>query len=155
MTSKKLLLPLCSAAGAASKTGAAGAAAAGDGSSSPRHTAAAAGSNISSPMLLPSSSISAGAAAGFTANTPGARASTVGRPFQGVVALMPEAAGLPYDEHYTYLCLLRRSVLYGPTMGLPTGPPTTAGRSSMMSLTGAASASPGMLSHSNSVVFRM
>jgi hypothetical protein len=87
------------------------------------------------------------------ASTPGGagRASTMARPFQGVVASLPEAAGLPYDENYAYLCLLRRSVLYGPTMGLPVGPPTTAGRSSMMSLTGAGP--PGSLSHSNSVVF--
>jgi hypothetical protein len=88
------------------------------------------------------------------AATPGARASTVGRPFQGVVASLPEAAGLPYDENYAYLCLLRRSVLYGPTMGLPTAPAAGAGgRSSMISLTGGGQAG-GMLSHSNSVVFR-
>jgi hypothetical protein len=69
------------------------------------------------------------------------------------VALLPEAAGLPYDENYAYLCLLRRSVLYGPTMGLPTAPAANAGgRASMLSLTGGGQS--GMLSHSNSVVFR-
>lgn len=106
----------------------------------------------SSRMLLPSSSSITGAAAG----TPGARASTVGRPFQGVVALLPEAAGLPYDENYAYLCLLRRSVLYGPMMGLPTAPAANAGgRASMISLTGGVGGGgAGMLSHSNSVVFR-
>lgn len=106
-------------------------------------------------MLHPSSSISS--AACTVASTPaGARASTIGRPFQGVVAALPEAAGLPYDEQYAYLCLLRRSVLCGPTMGLPTAQQAGGGgRSSMISLTGAASGQPGMLSSSSSVVFRM
>jgi hypothetical protein len=71
-----------------------------------------------------------------------------------VVAALPEAAGLPYDEQYAYLCLLRRSVLYGPTMGLPTAPQAGGNRGSMISLTGAASGQPGMLSSSSSVVFR-
>lgn len=73
-----------------------------------------------------------------------------------MVAALPEAAGLPYDEQYAYLCLLRRSVLCGPTMGLPTAQQAGGGgRSSMISLTGAASGQPGMLSSSSSVVFRM
>lgn len=120
------------------------------GNSSPRMTAAA-------PALLACSSISIAAApspaAAAAGGTPGPRASTI-KPFQGVVASLPEAAGLPYDEHYAYLCLLRRSVLYGPTLGLPTGPPgNIVGRSGMLSLTGSAAA--GTLSSSNSVVFRM
>lgn len=110
-------------------------------------------------MLLPSSSISTaavGSGTGSVASTPGhARASTIAKPFQGVVASLPEAAGLPYDENYAYLCLLRRSVLYGPTMGLPTGPAAGAGRSTMMSMTGSVVGGPGALSHSNSVVFRV
>jgi hypothetical protein len=88
---------------------------------------------------------------GSAASSPGPRASTIGRPFQGVVASLPEAGGLPYDEKYAYLCLLRRSVLYGPTLGLPTAPAASGGgRFSMMSFNGAA---PGTLSHSNSMVY--
>lgn len=142
-------------AGGASKPAAGipgtGTAADGAGGSSNSPRLAAAGSST----LHPSSSISS--AACTVASTPaGARASTIGRPFQGVVAALPEAAGLPYDEQYTYLCLLRRSVLYGPTMGLPTAPQAAGGgRSSMISLTGAASGQPCMLSSSSSVVFRM
>ena len=94
----------------------------------------------------------AAASPGLAAATPGPRASTV-RPFQGVLASLPEAVGLPYDEHYSYLCLLRRVVLYGPTLGLPTAPPAGVGRGGMMSITGAAPS--GSLSHSSSVVFRM
>lgn len=119
------------------------------GNNSPRTTTAA-------PALLACSSISIAAAPSLAAaagGTPGPRASTI-KPFQGVVASLPEAAGLPYDEHYAYLCLLRRSVLYGATLGLPTGPPgNPVGRSGMLSLTGSAAA--GSLSRSSSVVFRM
>lgn len=130
---------------------------------SPRGAAAAA----SGPVLLTNSSISvmaapspslasaAAAAAGLSGTS---RASTI-KPFQGLVAALPEAAGLPVDENYAHLCLLRRSVLYGPTLGLPTGPTQlqNGGRSGMMSMTGSAAAfgGPGQLSSSNSVVFRM
>jgi hypothetical protein len=111
--------------------------------------AAAAAAGSSGPVLLTSNSISV-AGPGSAASSPGPRASAIGRPFQGVVASLPEAGGLPYDEKYAYLCLLRRSVLYGPTLGLPTGAPAGGGgRASMMSFTGAA---PGSLSHCNSMV---
>lgn len=52
-----------------------------------------------------------------TSSASAARASTM-KPFQGVLASLPEAVGLPYDEAYAYLCLLRRYILYGPTLGL-------------------------------------
>jgi hypothetical protein len=52
-----------------------------------------------------------------TSSASAARASTM-KPFQGVLASLPEAVGLPYDEAYAYLCLLRRYLLYGPTLGL-------------------------------------
>uniref|UniRef100_A0A383W4U4 Uncharacterized protein n=1 Tax=Tetradesmus obliquus TaxID=3088 RepID=A0A383W4U4_TETOB len=72
--------------------------------------------------------------------SPGPRSSTL-KPFQSTVASLPEAAGLPYDESYAYLCLLRRYVIYGPQLGLATAPPV-AGRS-MASMTGAALAGAG------------
>lgn len=85
------------------------------------------------------------------ATTPGPRASTL-KPFQGAVASLPEAAGLPYDEGYAYLCLLRRYILYGPTMGLATSPAVA--RQPGMSTTGAAVAAsvPGALSSNSSQV---
>jgi hypothetical protein len=59
---------------------------------------------------------------GVVCATPGAAArSSVLKPLQGMVAALPEAAGLPYDEGYAYLCLLRRYLMYGPMLGL--GPP--------------------------------
>jgi hypothetical protein len=116
------------------------------------------------PSLIPSSSMSvptgaAGAAgpagAAAAAGSPGPGRPSTMRPFQGVLASLPEAVGLPFDEDYAYLCLLRRCVLYGPTLGLPTGPPALAGRGAgMLSLSGGAAAS-GSLSTSSSVVFRM
>lgn len=58
------------------------------------------------------------------------------RPFLGLAASLPEAAGLPQDEAYAWLCLLRRHLLYGPTLGLSAAPLAHGGRGS--SLTGAA-----------------
>lgn len=31
---------------------------------------------------------------------------------------MPEAVGLPVDEQYNYLVMLRRYILYGPSLGI-------------------------------------
>jgi hypothetical protein len=88
------------------------------------------------------------------AATPLPRASTV-KPFAGAVAALPEAAGLPYDESYYYLCLLRRSIVYGPTLGLPTVGGGGGRGGSMMSNTGALSraAAGGALSSCSSAVF--
>lgn len=85
----------------------------------------------------------------------GGRAS-VAKPLACAAACLPEAAGLPpcvtADEGFAYLCLLRRSVLHGPTLGLPTAAAGAAGaRGGMVSSTGAAPA--GMLSACSSVVF--
>lgn len=83
--------------------------------------------------------------------SPNPRASML-KPFQGTVASLPEAAGLPYDESYAYLCLLRRYILYGPTLGLATAP-VGGNRQQSMSLTGAAlAASIGGLSSNNSQI---
>jgi len=54
--------------------------------------------------------VSGSAAAGLgTSSTKG---------LQGIAAALPEALGLPMDEQSAYLILLRRHVLYGPTLGL-------------------------------------
>ncbi len=42
---------------------------------------------------------------------------------QAAVAALPEAFGLPQDDQMAYLILLRRSVIYGPSLGLPLGGP--------------------------------
>ncbi|KAF8067329.1 FOX1 [Scenedesmus sp. PABB004] len=62
------------------------------------------------------------ALAGPAAASPGAPRASVLRPLQSTVASLPEAAGLPLDETYAYLCLLRRYMLFGPTLGLATAP---------------------------------
>ncbi|GFH27236.1 uncharacterized protein HaLaN_25527, partial [Haematococcus lacustris] len=41
------------------------------------------------------------------------------RPPAGAVA--PEAAGLPVDETYNYLALMKRYVIYGPSLGMTNG----------------------------------
>lgn len=80
---------------------------------------------------------------------------SVAKPLACAAACLPEVAGLPpdlcADEGFAYLCLLRRSVLHGPTLGLPTAAagPTRGG---MASSTGAAPAA-GVLSNCSSVVF--
>ena len=37
---------------------------------------------------------------------------------QHPAVMVPEAAGLPVDEQYTYLTMMKRYVVYGPTLGL-------------------------------------
>eukprot|EP00878_Enallax_costatus_P040378 GHUV01046571.1.p1 GENE.GHUV01046571.1~~GHUV01046571.1.p1 ORF type:complete len:147 (-),score=31.97 GHUV01046571.1:219-659(-) len=107
--------------------------------------AAPGGLNITAPAAAttPGSALS-------SATTPNPRASML-KPFQGTVASLPEAAGLPYDEGYAYLCLLRRYILYGPTLGLATAP-VAGTRQPNMSMTGAALAASiaGGLSSGNS-----
>ncbi|KAF6260711.1 hypothetical protein COO60DRAFT_855780 [Scenedesmus sp. NREL 46B-D3] len=100
------------------------------------HALGASGGSPRQPMASSTGSAAA-------AMTPGPRCSTL-KPFQNTVASLPEAAGLPYDESYAYLCLLRRYVIYGPQLGLATAPPMLgAGRSCMSSMTGAALAGAG------------
>eukprot|EP00879_Flechtneria_rotunda_P012701 GHRR01013262.1.p1 GENE.GHRR01013262.1~~GHRR01013262.1.p1 ORF type:complete len:163 (+),score=54.94 GHRR01013262.1:3719-4207(+) len=105
----------------------------------------AAGSTFSSPQA---------AAPGRLAVTvpPGPRSSTL-KPLQGTVASLPEAAGLPYDDIYAYLCLLRRAMLYGPTLGLATAPTPLGHQGSMTGVALAALAGQqGMLSTSSSTM---
>jgi hypothetical protein len=68
--------------------------------------AQALGASGSSPRQ-PVAASGTGSVGSVAAATPGPRSSTL-KPFQSTVASLPEAAGLPYDESYAYLCLLRR-----------------------------------------------
>jgi len=54
-----------------------------------------------------------------------ARSTPASKPAQSIIAVLPEAAGLPYDEAYGYLCLLRRYIVYGPSLNLSTASPAT------------------------------
>lgn len=79
-------------------------------------------------------------------STPGSRTSVL-KPLQMSVAALPEATGLPYDDSYAYLCLLRRYVLYGPSLGMTM---STTGYYRGGSITGSIATAP--LSHTGSLV---
>lgn len=73
------------------------------------------------------------------ATVPAAGRPSALKPYQGLVASLPEAAGLPYDEGFLYLVCLRRYVVFGPTLGLATPPMAAAagGRQPGVSIAGA------------------
>jgi hypothetical protein len=73
---------------------------------------------------------------------------------QGVAAALPEATGLPLDDAMAYLILLRRHIMFGPSLGLAA---VTAG-AAVPSVSGLARSGPGAsvssaLEPSASVVF--
>lgn len=152
LVAERYLTELRTAAGILSKAEEAALLAAGPSGSSPRR-----GGGEGLPLAASGTGSLTGTSLGPTATTPGPRSSTL-KPFQSTVASLPEAAGLPYDENYAYLCLLRRYVIYGPQLGLASAPPVgSTGRQTGMSMTGAALAAAGgqdaLLSTSTSGVF--
>eukprot|EP00775_Hariotina_reticulata_P005262 gene5262-5497_t len=108
---------------------------------------------LPSAATMVSPSIAAASSLAAAAGSAAPRSAAALKPAQSAIAVLPEAAGLPYDETYGYLCLLRRYVVYGPSLNLPTSNPAAvatstadgpAGQVSVLSLSGGSSMAPSM-----------